>query len=149
MAYAMCVCDVMDLNKAYRWLVPPKKSLWNTIFQIASGLMGMGSIFYATTMPNAKHMKFLVGFAKCTLAKMWLPFGPAWVILHFQHDFKTKVKSGRVVCGIHQPIFYQEVRVQVYKNYVSGRFTYPHIIYPFWGKFICFKWRKMFRLKKN
>jgi hypothetical protein len=49
----------------------PKKSLWNTIFQTASGIMGMGSTFHATNMPNAtKHMKFLVGFAKCMLAKM-------------------------------------------------------------------------------
>jgi hypothetical protein len=73
----------------------PKKSLWNTIFQTASALMGMGSTFHATNMPNAKHMKFLVGFAKCMLAKMWVPFGPAWVILHLQHDLKTKVKSCR------------------------------------------------------
>jgi hypothetical protein len=48
----------------------PKKSLSNTIFQTTSGLMGMGSTFYATNMPNAKHIKFLVGFAKCMLAKM-------------------------------------------------------------------------------
>lgn len=140
--YVMSWTWIKHISDSY----PQKKVYGIQFFKQQVVLWEWGSTFYATNMPNAKHMKFLVGFAKCMLAKMWLPFGPAWIILHFQHDFKTKVKSCRAACGIHQPIFHQEVRVRVHKNYVSGRFRYPNIIYPFWGKFICLKWRKMFRV---